>query len=401
MIRVGGSNPHAYFETSHISVPEKNYAKEQAKRSLTSANMRKVGTVYVGSKHVYPEPYRYTLKYRMRLDFSFNGNSYGLMRPSYGEYAEAITTGYIEDTVRIDTAFPVYIRSQELENPDDYYRPYIEGHEKYSKPPWGTAELYKGFSGTEYLVTPPCALFGAIPYSGEYESYGNGWRYGTGIYRQYSSKWRAPGQNTKYEKMGYRYVIQRVLHSHTEHPAYSKWDADEETYSTAYSIKARRTVYPYQVANSVYRGWYANTQMGGTEIPVSPSANPGYGGYIRLGLTYRPDGEMGEGGLFLLTDMSHYSSSNYVLHGSRSTIYGYEMPGHRSAYTLRAPMFSGHKHIDCYDSSWNAGRQEITSWEDPQMDSWSHTDLNGSFAILENNNPAFVSIGDYVRAYFE
>ena len=108
MIRIGNYNPHAYYETSHISTPAKSYANEIRKREVPANGMRKVSAVYVGDKHVYPELFRYTLKYRMRLDFSFHGVSHGNYRPS-STYCEATTTGYIEDIVRLDTVLPTYI----------------------------------------------------------------------------------------------------------------------------------------------------------------------------------------------------------------------------------------------------------------------------------------------------
>ena len=404
MIRVGGSNPHAYFETSHISVPEEYYAREQAKRTLSGSNMRKVSEVYVGSKHVYPEIFRYTLKYKMRLNFTFNGNSHGFMRPSYGEYAEAITTGYVEDIVRLDTVFPTYVGSQSLIAPEDYYSPHVASHPKYGYPPWGIAEQYRNYGGTEFLIIPACALYAAIPGSGQ-SSYGS-WSYGTGVFQKYTDKRISCGSSVSVARMGYRYIMQRTVSSSTTHPAYSQWDADEREYSTSYMIRARKTVYPFRVPEAVYKGYYTNTAMRGTAIPISPRDKLDYAGYISLGLTYRPEGAAGQGGAFLLTDMSHYGSSNSILLGARSpTIYGYEVPGRLTSaygegYTVKAPMFSGHKHIDNYDSGWNVGRQDITSWEDPQMDSWAHTDLDGSFAILENNNPIFSSIAEYVHSYF-
>ena len=67
-----------------------------------------------------------------------------------------------------------------------------------------------------------------------------------------------------------------------------------------------------------------------------------------------------------------------------------------SSFFDKAPMFAGYKHFDCYDTSWNATRQEITWWDDPNVDKWCHGDLNGTFEILENNNPVFSSITDYL-----
>ena len=387
MIRVGNNNPHAYYETSHISTPQKTYAYETRKRELPPTSMRKVSAVYVGDKHVYPELFRYTLKYRNRVSFTFHGNSHGFMRPS-SHYAEAITTGYVEDTVRIDTVFPLYIGMVPLTAPEDYYSPHSASHEKYSKPPWGIAEQYRNFSGTEYLITPACGLLCRVPYTKE------------SIYNKYIDG--GSSSVAASTKMAFRIILERVVSSSTTHPVMRAWDYDPESYSTYYAIKARQTFYPYSAPDSIGNGYYANTGNIASAIKLDKERYV----YLSMGFVFRPAGSPGGEGAYLFTDMDHLYGSNSILLGASSpTIYGYEVPGRLTSsygkcYTVKAPMFSGHKHIDNYDSGWNVGRQEITSWEDPQMDSWAHTDLDGSVSILENNNPMFGSVAEYVRSYY-
>lgn len=390
MIRVGNNNPHAYYETSHISTPQKTYAYETRKRELPPTSMRKVSSVYVGDKHVYPELFRYTLKYRSRVDFTFHGVSHGNYRPS-STYCEATTTGYIEDIVRLDTVFPTYIRAQPLVSPGDHYIPHSSSGQ-YSQPPWGRIEQ-RQFSGTEYLITPVCALSGAIPGTGGY-NYGSSWSYGTGIYEKYAGRRISMGN-----KGVWRYIMQRTVHSTTTHQVRRNWECDDVV-TNDYTIRARRTNNPYtDISEAFFKGMYANCGMIASSFPIKRSNEYGY---LSLGMTYRSENDPGEDGIFLMTDMDHYGSSNDVFYAGSHSFYGCP-PGdigqHDRGFSVEAPMFSGHKHFDCYDSGWNVGRQDITGWDDPRMDEWSHTDLNGSFTILENNNPAFGSIAEYVRAY--
>ena len=118
MIRIGNYNPYFFLNTSHISVPERYYAQTKDRCSLTGNQMRKVSAVYVGNKHIYPQKFRYTLQYKMRLDFTFHGNSHGNSRPSTS-YAEIQTTGYIEDIVRLDTVLPTFIHPYPLVAPEE------------------------------------------------------------------------------------------------------------------------------------------------------------------------------------------------------------------------------------------------------------------------------------------
>ena len=398
MIVIGNGNPHAYFKTSHISVPQRWDAQREESRALTSDQMRKVGAIYVGDRHVYPADFRYTLKYRSRIDFTFSGNSYGYMRPSSG-YAETLTEGYVEDIVRFDTIFPVYIQSQSLSAPADYYRPRSATDPKYSAPPWGMTEQYRNFSGTEYLIIPPCALYAALPGSG------SSGMYGTGIFQQYTDWHIAAIASGEFPILSQRYIIQRTVHSHTTHPVYVNWHYDGEEYTTSYTIRARRTDSPFVMPSSLVQGTYVNTGVRSSAIPVSRYRTLTNSDYFSLGLTYRREGTFGVGGVFLLADLMHFSDAS-ILVGARSFgIYGFNVPGTESdmlgaSCTSKAPMFTGTKRINIYDTNWNAGRQDITDWEDPNVDSWSHTDLRGTFEILENNNPTFSSIGAYVKSYF-
>ncbi len=370
MIIVDGSSNYMSREESHISVPDYSYAMTQSSRSLTSKQMRKVSDVYVGNEHIYPELFCYTLKYHMRLGFSFHGNSYGFDR-QVGAYAEAETEGYIDETVRLDTVFPVYIKEIPLVAPPDLYVPFAQSHPVLSQPPWGYIEQYREFGGTEYIITPACAL----------------------TYDLFKEKYADEGLaiSSSGDRMGYRIIVDRVINSHTVHPVMRNWDNydNEEEYWTNCHLQARQT-------NAPYRNQYQ-----------SPKITINKGSYVPLvvGFYSRPGINGSDPIVFLVTNMDHSFSMNNVLLGAPTpAIYGYRQAGdyiggNALTYSLAAPMFSGHKHFNNYDSGYNYGRQEITSWEDPQMDEWGHTDLDGSFTILENNNPKFDSFRDYLKAY--
>lgn len=376
MIRIGNYNPYFFLNTSHISVPEKNYAQMKDSRILTGSNMRKVSEVYVGDKHIYPQKFRYTLQYKMRLDFTFHGNSHGSGRPSY-EYAEIQTTGYIEDIVRLDTVLPTFIHPYPLVAPEDYYTPHVPSGQ-YSQQPWGRIEQYRNFSGVEYLVTPACALSGVFPS-------GNGRifeRYGISGVGAYDASWR--------------YIMKRTVHNEISIPTYWNWAIPPS--STDYIIRARKTNYPFSdPVGSLGKGYYINTSMRAYAICARRASNSNT--EIKLGMTYRNENDMGGPGLYMVTDMDHYGPGSVLY--ARKSLYGCP-PGdvnlHRTTFSTQAPMFTGHKHFDCYDTTWNVGRQQITGWEDPNVDEWSHTDLTGSFYILRNNNPSFASLYDYAEA---
>ena len=394
MIFVGGNRPHAYLETSHISTPERSFGFETAEdRKIPYNYMRKARAVYVGEEHVYPARFRYTFKYRHKVNFTYTGNSHGILRPSYGWYAEIKTDGFVEDTVRIDTMFPVYYHVQPLVQPDEYFKPASED-DAYDHPPYGFAEQYPIFTGFEYLLMPSCALTGAVPDTGTY--WGSSWGYGEGIYAGYTEDWRFLPSPVK---MAYRYILERKVSSSTVFTDKNKWDSDEDCYDLQYTLKQRRTVYPYSETDSLFRGWYANTSNRAASMPIG-THNP-----LTLGFTYREENPYGDAGLFIMTDLEHYNYSDNVLLGKEGGR-GFEFPGNtcphlNTSFSLKAPMFSGRKHFDVYDTTWNVGRTDLSGWDDPNVDTWSHTDLTGSFMVMENNNPSFGSIDEYINAYLE
>lgn len=388
MIRIGNYNPYAYYDNSNIALPGSAYMNSRT-LEVPADEMFKTERVYVGGKLVYPENFRYTLKYRNRLDFSFYGNSYGYMRPST-EYTEIITNGYIEDIVRLDTASPTYIRHLALECPEDFYDPIGSStNPKLNYPPWGRTEQYRNFSGTEHLITPACAIMGPSP--------GSNNNYGGSIYQKYTDNRIIPGIAGFF--LGYRIIMQRTVSSSTTHPVMRSWDRDPESYSTFYTVQARKSRCSYEATERMRRGCYLNA---GGETYAELKLRKDDSHYISLGYVYRKPGSSDGEGLYLCNDMDHLYGGNLVLLGSISArMPGFSTPGWALSYShgfsIKAPPFTGHKHFNYYDTSWNVGRQEVTSWEDPNVDEWGHTDLDGSFEILENNNPEFGSIAEYVQ----
>ena len=379
MIRVDSSNPHSSVERSHISVPEKSYARLLTQRSLSASEMRKAAAVYVGNTKVYPDGFHYTMKYRARNEFLF--------RESSGK----TVTGCVEDTVRIDTAYPMYVKTQPLLAPQPYF---TNG----SASPNGSAEIYGGFSGSELLLTPVCGLYSAVPNSGEYASTGSHWYYGTSLYQDYTDT--EITINTFYiptlPELGFRYIVHRTVSTNT---VLSGGDGG----STVYSFSGRMTRYPYKPGDEIIKGLYANTQMIGKELKISKSAYR----YYPIGFSYRRNDPVGEDGAFLIMPLCHLynaSSDDSILVGEDSSGSSRYSPGlygvrYWLCYSLYAPPFQGHKHFDgYYRYNWfNPGRE---IWDDAHCTSWTHTDMDGTVEIIENTNPAFSSIGDYVNSYF-
>ena len=397
MICIGGRNTpgNLYISTNqHIAVTNCFYPNDDwyVNRPNGASDMKKVSAVYVGGEKVYPEPFPYRIRYRMRLDFTFRGNSHGYARPST-KYAESETVGFIEDTVLFETVFPMLIQTQPLPSPGSIY--ITAGSGKYAEPPWGKAEFCTDFSGTEYLLTPAAALTGPPPGTGS-----GYWSLGGSIYQQYSEKRISPGST--YPKAGYRYTLTRKVRSHKVNTVLQNWKDETAEYDTAYTVTARQTVSPYKASDSHLRGYYYDTASRHSEIRASESVNSN--AFVTLGFVCRPPEYPGISGLYLLTDTAHYYGTNYVFWGAVSpSIYGYRQPGYlspyyREGYSIKAPMFTGHKHFDFYDSSWDVGRRDsLSDWED--VDTRSHTDFDGYFEILYNNNPVFSSAEEYVKAF--
>lgn len=373
MIGVGNNYPHISYNGSHIAAPASVYAKIRKPMLLKPEEMVKVSDVYVGSRHVYPELFRYTLKYRNRLSFTFHGNVY----PGY-RYAEAITVGYIEDTVRLNTVYPTFIRAILLSTPEDYYVPSVS----YDGPVLGRNELYRDYSGMEYLITPPCALYCRAPiWSYHYNEQDI---FAMQLYRKYTKDY-VPLYYPPH--MGdYSIILERTVHSHTVHPVYRNWKLPEE-YSTDYTIRARYTCSPFVYSNEVYyinTDWSYRAEM---KVPNGDNINPQS---IFFGFVYREENTPGGMGLYLFTDMGHRNTLNSVLVGIPSPmVYDYLTPGTISpslnlGYTLTAPMFTGHKRIECHEDGYGQ---------------FGYTDLDGTFEVLENNNPVFATIEDYVEPF--
>ena len=379
MIRLGNYSAYKFWNSQDISQPGELWAnRPEYIDNLSPNNMKKVHYIYVGNNLVYGDTqiYYYTLKFRSRINFAFHGNSHGNMRPS-SEYCEAISSGYVEDIVRINTAFPTYICSQSLTSPGDIYIPHLtNASSPYSQEPWGRKETYQ-FSGTEHLVTPPIALRGVVP---------NSLSSGTGselIYQKYTDR------NLFSIDGRWRYVMQRRVHCDVNHVVKRDWDS-EDSVSEDYYIEARK--FSTSVSNNgLSNGYYLNAGNYVKAIPIGDRS-------LALGLVYRRETDPGNEGLFLITHTWHHGRNNpnniwYL----RSPVWNGLNPGSVTAFFDKAPMFTGYKHFDCYDTSWNVTRREITWWDDPNVDKWCHGDLNGTFEILENNNPVFSSITDYLN----
>lgn len=376
MIRVDSSNPHSSLQRSHISVPEKSYARLLTQQSLPSSSMRKAAAVYVGNTKVYPDGFHYTMIFRARNEFLF--------RSSDGTQV----TGTVEDTARIDTAYPMYVKMQPLIAPPAYY---TNG----DTTPNGNAEIYSGFTGSELLLTPVCGLYSAVPNSGDYDNYGTShWNYGTSLYQPYTDT--SIYINTYYiptlPELGFRYIVHRTVST-----------SASDGRITNYSFSGRMTRYPYTIGNEIIKGLYPNTQVIGKELKISKDTY----WYNPIGFTYRLNDSVGEGGAFLFMTMCHLynpSSDRSILvggDGSSSSPYSPGLYGARywMCYSLYAPPFIGHKHFDgYYRYNWfNPGRE---IWDDDHATSWSHTDMDGTVEIIENTNPVFSSIGEYVNSYF-
>lgn len=377
MIGIGNNYPHISYNGSHIAAPASVYARIRKPMCLKPEQMVKVSNVYVGSRHVYPECFRYTLKYRNLLSFTFQGNSYGLMYPS-SRYVEAITVGYIEDIVRLNTAQPTFIQAVLLSNPEDYYVPSVS----YDGPVLGRNELYRDYSGVEFLITPACALYCRAPVFSTH--YNENDIFATQVYRKYT-KGYAP---LKYPPhMGdYSIIIERTVHSHTVHPVYRNWYLPEE-YSADYTIQARYTSSPFIYSNEIY---YINTDWSYAAEMKAPNGDKNNPQSIFFGFTYREEYTPGGEGFYMFTDMGHRNTPNCVLLGTPyQRLEGFRIPGRLSpslnlGYTLTAPMFTGHKRIECHEDG---------------MGLWSSTVLDGTFEVLENNNPVFATIEDYVEPF--
>ena len=426
MIILGQENPHAFLETSHISVPEKSYAKSKAGMRLTGANMRKASAVYVGGTQVYPERFRYSIMYRQRTNISYFGNYY----KEFHGYGEMLNEGYVEDTVRLDTVFPVYYKFQSIANPPDFYRPYNESGE-YSEEPWGHKEIHSAYSGTEHLITPAAALHGSIPNHIKYLTDFPPTSEYNGHYKQYTSAETCPILNSTIPKAGYRLIAHRTVKISTSfpenqfygyeyinnNPGYvNNWPAYLiRDHTTEYSMEGRhsepvlrtstnsRDAYSYNLSKSIVGGYYMNDRSFRNFNTLYLS------GGFHAGFTYRAFDSVGEPGLFLATDLMYHSggASGEILLGEDSSnwLAGFLRPGEYysadSTFSLLAPPFSGHKHIDNYSTvtyRMTDFNKEGVSWETASQ--WAHTDLDGSFTLLYNNNPQFSSIAEYVQAYF-
>ncbi len=173
------------------------------------------------------------------------------------------------------------------------------------------------------------------------------------------------------------------------------------------SLRKRRDLRTGQhcgsIGNEIIRGLYPNTRVIGKELKISKDTY----WYYPIGFTYRLNDSVGEGGAFLFMTMCHLynpSSDRSILvggDGSSSSPYSPVLYGMRYwlCYSLYAPPFIGHKHFDgYYRYNWfNPGRE---IWDDDHATSWSHTDMDGTVEIIENTNPVFSSIGEYVNSYF-
>lgn len=374
MIRIWNGEIYKYLECHDISQPMAIYANRPSIMELSPEEMRKTQYIYVGDDLVYGERqyFKYTLKYKSRIGFSFHGVTLGLFG---NRYCEATSEGYIEDIVRLDTYFPTYIGNQPLGD-NEAYGPLIPSDPHYGEEPWGRKEIYL-CNGTEHLITPPIALRGVVPGSPSSEG---GRRY---VYQEYTDR------DLSEIPIIWRYILQRTVHSDIVNETMRNWDA-EPSVTIDYTIQALK--YNSQDQNEgLYNGYYVNTSNVRYAFPI--------GGSLSLGLICRYDGDLGQEGLYLISSLAHYpgSAPNGVWYAKTPLWYG-ATPGRGFAkpqsYGLNAPMFSGHKSIECYNTSYDT-RREITDWG--EASEFSRVNLDGTFEIIENNNPTFGSISDYVN----
>lgn len=401
MIIVGRNNPHAYYDSAHIAVPYGNGYKYFVKPPQ----------VYVGDSLVYPEPYRYTLIYRCRADICVMANAY--VGDTYKQgYIEQSVEGYVEDTVRLDTVYPVYLLMRTCPMPQGYV---------ISAPNAPSSLSFSGWDVTELLVTPSIALHGS---TGNREvlhpNYAEPVNCYDGIYQRFTSTqwndlWRPTGHD------GYKITVQRNVMTITDHPVdtvtYRKeGDIDKEyddytrsrhvteyTLESMYSIPKISGGYDYSNDQKIYKrtmvfGRYMSGSAVGPEEAYMRTGN------YDLGFVRRY--EQGGFALYLGMDLRNHRGSTRGLIpygeaeapvGSIEFSGGPRMLPRMLEYTLLAPPFTGRKQFRHESKTYTSNYYGLGAI--PHMP-WTDYSIDASVTIIYNNNPTFATIQDYVQAYF-